>query len=158
MPRDTMRLRFLWVGKTRTAPLRDLADEYLERLGRFVKCEVVELPAKNLGDERAGIEDEARRIIGALHPDSFVVLMDTKGSELSSEQLAGRFEQWQVGGIKLVEFVVGGTNGVSVRLEQRADLRWSLSRLTLTHEMARVVLIEQLYRAHTIIKGLPYHK
>jgi 23S rRNA (pseudouridine1915-N3)-methyltransferase len=80
------------------------------------------------------------------------------GVEWTSQQLAEQVKTWEVRGIKEVAFVIGGPHGLSQELVARADRRWSLSRLTLTHEMARVLMFEQLYRAYTIINGLPYQK
>lgn len=153
-----MRVRLIWIGKTRDAHLRALVDEYLKRLERFTRCEVSELKESAGRTGRAGIEDEGRRIKGALHSDAVTVLLDVEGREWSSPQLAAEVEKWQVGGTKEVAFIIGGAEGVSGEVAARADLRWSLSRLTLTHEMARVLLVEQLYRAYTIIHGLPYQK
>lgn len=153
-----MHLRLIWVGKTKNEHLRALARDYLGRLRRFVRSEVTELRESAARTEREGIEDEGKRIIGALHRDAFVVLLDVEGREWSSIELAGEIEKWQMGGKKEVAFVIGGHNGVSKEVAERASLRWSLTRLTLTHEMARVVLAEQLYRAYTIIHGMPYQK
>ena len=153
-----MRLRLIWVGKTKNEHLRALIDDYLGRLRRFVRPEVTELRESSARTEREGIEDEGRRIIGALHRDAFVVLLDVEGREWSSTQLASEVEKWQIAGKREVAFVIGGHHGVSQEVAGRANFRWSLSRLTLTHEMARVVLTEQLYRAYTIIHGLPYQK
>jgi 23S rRNA (pseudouridine1915-N3)-methyltransferase len=154
-----MRLRLVWVGKTRSEHLRALVGEYLERLGRFVKYEVAEVRESAAGDERACIEEEGKRIQGALPPDGLVVLLDVGGTKSwSSEGLAAQIEEWQSRSLKEVAFVVGGHLGVSEEVRRRAHVRWSLSPLTLTHEMARVLLAEQLYRAFTIIRGLPYQK
>jgi 23S rRNA (pseudouridine1915-N3)-methyltransferase len=153
-----MHLRLIWVGKTKNEHLRALVEDYLGRLRRFVRTEVAELRESAARTEREGIEDEGRRIIGALHRDAFVVLLDVEGREWSSNELAGEVEKWQIDGKREVAFIIGGHNGVSKEVRERANLRWSLSRLTLTHEMARVVLAEQLYRAYTIIHGLPYQK
>ena len=153
-----MRVRVIWVGKTRDAHLRALLDEYLKRLGRFTRVEVKELRESAARTERQGIEDEGRRIISALRPESLAVLLDVEGRQWSSPELAAEIERWQTGGTKEVAFIIGGPNGTSAEVERRAALRWSLSRLTLTHEMARVVLLEQVYRAYTIIQGLPYQK
>jgi 23S rRNA (pseudouridine1915-N3)-methyltransferase len=138
--------------------MRALVDGYLKRLGHFARCEVTELRESAARDARSGIEDEGKRIIGALHSDALNVLLDVEGREWSSPQLAAEVEKWQNSGRKEVAFVIGGPDGVAAEVAARADLRWSLSRLTLTHEMARVVLVEQLYRAYTIIHGLPYQK
>jgi 23S rRNA (pseudouridine1915-N3)-methyltransferase len=154
-----MRLRLVWVGKTRNEHLRALAGEYLKRLERFVRCEVVELRESAAADERACIEEESRRILGALSADALVVLLDVEGRERwSSHGLAAQVEAWQTRSVREVTFVVGGHLGVSGEVEKRADVRWSLSPLTLTHEMVRMILVEQLYRAFTIIRGLPYQK
>jgi 23S rRNA (pseudouridine1915-N3)-methyltransferase len=153
-----MIFRLVWVGKTKNEHLRALAEDYLVRLRRFVRCEVTELRESGARTEREGIEDEGRRIIGALHRDALVVLLDVEGREWSSHELAAAVEKWQNMGAKEVAFVIGGHNGVSEEVVGRAQTRWSLSQLTLTHEMARVVLAEQLYRAYTIVHGLPYQK
>lgn len=153
-----MRVRLIWVGKTKNEHLRALVDDYLGRLRRFTACEVTELRESAARKASEGIEDEGKRIISALHPNALVTLLDVEGREWDSPELASEIEKWQVDGRREVAFVIGGHNGVSKTLATRADLRWSLSRLTLTHEMARVVLTEQLYRAYTIIHRLPYHK
>ena len=152
-----MRLRIIWTGKTRDARLRALVDDYAERLGHFVRWEVTELREVGRAD-KTGIDKETRRISDALRPGSVTVLLDPDGAEWTSQQLAAQVQSWEGSGIKEVAFIIGGPNGVAGDLKTRADKRWSLSRLTLTHEMARVLLFEQLYRAYTIIHGLPYQK
>ena len=153
-----MRVRFVWVGKTRNEHLRALVEDYLKRLKRFARCEVLEVRESAARTKDAGIEEEGRRILGGLHPDALLVLLDVEGREWGSRELAAQVERWQVGGTKEVAFVIGGHNGVSEEVRERAGVRWSLSKLTLTHEMARVVLVEQVYRAYTITHGLPYQK
>lgn len=153
-----MRLRVIWTGKTRDAHLRALADDYLSRLSRFVKCEIAEFGESRSGDKKVDIARDSRRISDGLHEGAVNVLLDPAGSEWTSQHLAEEMQRWQDGGTKEVAFVIGGPNGVSAELAARMSKRLSLSRLTLTHEMARVVLIEQLYRAYTIIHGLPYQK
>lgn len=156
-----MRFRFIWVGKTRNEHLRALIEDYLQRLGRFVKYDIVELRESGAGnvDARVCLEEESKRIMGALASDAVTVLLDVEGQKhWSSTELAGEVEQWQASGVKEVAFLLGGHLGVAPEVKRRADVRWSLSRLTLTHEMARVVLIEQLYRAYTIMRGMPYQK
>ncbi|MBA3247829.1 MAG: 23S rRNA (pseudouridine(1915)-N(3))-methyltransferase RlmH [Pyrinomonadaceae bacterium] len=154
-----MRLRLIWVGKTRNEQLRALVDEYLQRLGRFVRYEVTELRESEAGNERAVLEEEGARIIGALRADALTALLDVEGRrQWSSPELAAQIEDWQARGVREVAFVIGGHLGVAQAVKERANVRWSLSQLTLTHEMSRVVLAEQLYRAFTIIRGLPYQK
>ena len=152
-----MRFRIIWTGKTRDARLRALIDDYSERLSHFVRCEVTEL--RELGrTDKTGIDKETRRISDALRPGSITVLLDADGTEWTSQQLAAQVKSWEGSGIKEVAFVLGGPNGFADEFKSRVDKRWSLSRLTLTHEMARVLLFEQLYRAYTIVHGLPYQK
>jgi len=152
-----MRLRIIWMGKTRDARLRALVDDYAERLAHFVRCEVTELRELGRAD-RTGIDKETKRISDRLRPGAVTVLLDPDGAEWTSQQLANQVRSWEGSGIKEVAFVIGGPNGLGDDFKTRADKRWSLSRLTLTHEMARVLLFEQLYRAYTIIHGLPYQK
>ena len=152
-----MRVRIIWTGKTRDARLRALVDDYAERLSHFVRCEVTEL--RELGrTDKSGIDKETKRISDALRPGAVTVLLDPEGVEWTSQELAAQVRNWEGSGIKEVAFVIGGPNGLASDFKARADKRWSLSRLTLTHEMARVLLFEQLYRAYTIIHGLPYQK
>ena len=153
-----MRLRVIWTGKTRDPNLRALADGYLKRLSHFVRCEVTELRESAKAESKTGIDKDSKRISDALQSAAVVVLLDADGTEWTSQQLAAEFQRWENSGTKEVAFIVGGPRGVSEELAARADKRWSLSRLTLTHEMARVLLLEQLYRAYTITHGLPYQK
>ena len=152
-----MRLRIIWTGKTRDARLRALIEDYSGRLGHFARCEVTEL--RELGrTDKPGIDKESKRISDALRPGSLTVLVDPEGTEWTSQELAAQVRSWEGKGIKEVAFVIGGPNGLADDFKSRADKRWSLSRLTLTHEMARLLMAEQLYRAFTIIRGLPYQK
>ena len=152
-----MRVRIVWTGKTRDARLRALVDDYAERLSHFVRCEVTEL--RELGrSDKSGIDKETKRISDALRAASVTVLLDPEGTEWTSQQLAAQVQSWEGSGVKEVAFVIGGPSGLGGDLKSRADKLWCLSRLTLTHEMARVLLFEQLYRAYTIIHGLPYQK
>ena len=150
-----MKFKFVWVGRTRDANWKALQEEYLKRLSHFVKFEIVEVKDAQ-GTACADIE--GNDLLAKLNQNSFVALLDVKGRQFSSHELAGEIEKWQNRGHKEIAFVVGGANGVSREVAERADVKVSLSFLTFTHETARVVLIEQLYRAFTIIKGFPYQK
>jgi 23S rRNA (pseudouridine1915-N3)-methyltransferase len=140
------------------AHLRALIDDYLERVSHFARCEISEFRETSGSEKKMGIDKDSKRISDGLREGAVNVLLDPHGVEWSSEQLAKEIERWQDSGTKEVTFIVGGPSGVSAALAARASKRWSLSRLTLTHEMTRVVLLEQLYRAYTIIHGLPYQK
>ena len=152
-----MRIRFIWPGKTKDEHLRALVAEYLKRLTRSVRCEVIETRATT-GADPASVEKESRRILDAIPAGSMTLLLDVKGREWSSQELADEVRRWENDSVKEVAIVIGGPEGVSSEVAARAQKRWRLSRLTLTHEMARVVAVEQLYRAYTINRGLPYQK
>jgi 23S rRNA (pseudouridine1915-N3)-methyltransferase len=145
----------VWVGKTRDKNYKALQDDYLRRLSHFVKCEIVELRDGPSAD-RKNAEGEA--ILAKIDRTSHVCLLDVTGKQASSHGLAEKVEVWQSSAVKDIVFVIGGSDGVSEAVAERADNVLSLSILTFTHEMARVILLEQLYRAFTIIKGYPYQK
>ena len=146
-----MRFRFIWVGKTKDKNWRALQEEYAARLAHFVKFQIVEIKDANK-------ETEGKLISEKLNQSHFVCILDVKGRSISSHDLAAKLENWQNRGLKEVTFVIGGAEGVASEVVERADDSLSLSFLTFTHEMARVVMLEQLYRAFTIIKGFPYQK
>lgn len=150
-----MKFRFVWIGKTRNKNYLALQDEYLQRLSHFVKCETVEIRDSAPHD---GKEIEGKRILEKLNQTPFVCLLDVTGRGLSSLELANEIEKWQNAGTKEVSFVIGGADGIAREVATSADAVLSLSFLTFTHEMARVVMLEQLYRAFTIVKGFPYQK
>ena len=152
-----MRVRFIWPGKTKDEHLRALVAEYLKRLTRFVRCEVIET-REGAGADPAGVKKESQRILEAIPAGSVALLLDVKGLEWNSQELADEVRRWENDSIKEVAVVIGGPLGVSAEVAARARKRWRLSRLTLTHEMARVMAVEQLYRAYTINRGLPYQK
>lgn len=150
-----MKFRFVWIGKTKDKNWRALQDEYLQRLSHFIKFDIAEIRESERHETK---ETEGKRILENLNQSSFVCLLDVKGNEISSHQLAEKIENWQNRSVKEVAFVICGQDGASSEVVEKADYSLSLSRLTLTHEMARIVLIEQLYRAYTIIRGFPYQK
>jgi 23S rRNA (pseudouridine1915-N3)-methyltransferase len=150
-----MRFRFVWIGKTRDKNWRALQEDYLERLSHFARLDTAEI--KESAPNKSN-EHEGKRILNALNAGSYVVLLDVAGRQISSHQLAKELENWQNRGLKEVVFIIGGQDGVSRQVGERADFSLSLSGLTFTHEEARVILLEQLYRAFTIINGYPYQK
>lgn len=150
-----MRFRFVWVGKTKDRNWLALQDEYLQRLSHFIRCEIVEVRDGNQPNIK---ETECKRILEKLNPTSFVCLMDVTGRGLASVDLAREVERWQNAAHKEIVFVIGGADGVASDVARRADDVLSLSFMTFTHEMARVVMLEQLYRALTIVKGFPYQR
>lgn len=150
-----MKFRFVWIGKTKDKNWKALQEDYLKRLSHFVKCEVVEIRDSA---KHESSEIEGKRILEMLNPKSFAVLLDISGKTLSSHDLSAKIETWQNSAIKEVSFIIGGYDGASEAIRERADYLLSLSFLTFTHEMARVILLEQLYRGYSILKGFPYQK
>ncbi len=150
-----MKFRFIWVGRTRDKNWLALQERYLDRLSHFVRTEIVEVRD---GSDPSAKAIEGKRIIEKLNQTPLVCLLDVTGKTFSSQKLASIIEDWQNRGSSEVTFVIGGADGVSDQVAERAGLVLSLSFLTFTHEMARVVLLEQLYRAYTIINRFPYQK
>jgi 23S rRNA (pseudouridine1915-N3)-methyltransferase len=154
-----MRLRFVWVGKTKSGAVKELVDDYLARVRRFARVEVSELRDPDVGaDARRALEKEGQDILSQVGPDPYVVLLDERGRELNSAGLADLIGGHRARGTKQITFVLGGHRGVSDAVKGRADFALALSRMTLTHEFARALLVEQVYRAWTILHGLPYQK
>lgn len=153
-----MRLHFVWIGKTKNRHVAALVNDYLGRIERFAPYEVSELKESPTDDARRLIATEGAKLLASVERDDFVVLLDEAGREMTSRELADFIGARQQARVKRLGLMIGGFAGVSEEVKRRADLRFALSRLTLTHELARVVLTEQLYRALTLIAGLPYHK
>ncbi len=150
-----MKFRFIWIGKTKDRNWKALQEEYLKRLSHFVRCEVAEIRDSA---KHESAEIEGKRILEVLNPKTFAVLLDVSGKPISSHELSGKIEHWQNSAMKEVSFIIGGFEGASPDIRERADYLLSLSFLTFTHEMARVILLEQLYRGYSILKGFPYQK
>ena len=152
-----MRVSLVAVGRLRPA-LREVCDDYLRRLGRIVTVSEREVrEAGRATTERLQRDAEGKRLLDAVAPGSQVILLDLGGTAWSSEQLAAQLDAWRLDGRERT-FVLGGAAGGSTALRARAAITWSLGPLTLPHELARVVVVEQLYRASTILRGEPYHK
>jgi 23S rRNA (pseudouridine1915-N3)-methyltransferase len=155
-----MKLCFLWVGKTRSAPIRSLLDDYLGRLSKFAPVAITavrEGTTSNAGWTRT-VQTEGEHLLARIKPDDLVVVLDSGGRQMTSGELANYIDARMQAGVKQITFVVGGHAGVHSSVKQRADLELSLGPMTLTHEMARVLLAEQVYRAFTIIRNLPYQR
>ena len=143
-----MRLKITWVGKTKEAAIQSLSAEYLKRLQRYIPTE-----AHEASSEAAllKLSDKAARTAPVL------VLLDSKGKQLTSEELAGLLREHQDRGTQELIFAIGPADGWGDLARKRANSILSLGRITLPHELARVVLLEQLYRGFTILAGHPYH-
>ena len=156
-----MRLRCLWIGGTKNPDWARLEAEYTQRILRFVPITVASVHEARKVDprKRAGqMNLEARLLEKKIPLRCFLVTLDEKGEEFTSEGFAGYLENLMNRGVSEIVFLGGGHSGMPEQLVDRADLCLSLSKLTLPHELARVVLLEQIYRSFSIIRGLPYHR
>jgi len=155
-----MRLEFLFLGKTREAYLAAGIDDYRRRLANYAEVEVRVLkeirPASK--PEAQVRQEEGQALLAHLPPKALIVALDPGGRSLSSEELAGQLGVWQDGGRRQLIFLVGGALGLAPEILARAEFKLSLSRMTFTHEMARLLILEQLYRAFSIRAGSGYHK
>ncbi len=140
----------LTIGKPKLAYARAGVDEYLSRMGPWggVKWETL----------KAGTREQESTTLLARSEGLLRVVLDERGTAVTSRALAKRISEWELRGVKGVAFLIGGADGHTDELRQRADWLWSLTSLTLQHELALVVLTEQLYRARSILAGLPYHR
>ena len=146
-----MRLRVLWVGKTKNPNIAKLCADYASRIEHFLPLNIVEVK-----EPKGGMRAEAEKILAALGDSDRVVVLDAKGKAFTSEQLAKFLQQHMTSDPRRLTFVIGGYEGLADSVKSRADLQWSLSSLTFTHDLTRVVLLEQLYRSLSIIKNHPY--
>ena len=156
-----MKLHLIFVGKTREPYLRDGIEDFLKRLRRYVRVEVKVVRAERITKEDQAervVELESERAAAAVPRDSHLVVLDQRGKQVSSDGLARWWEKLEREGCRKLSFAVGGTLGFSEELRGQAQTLLSISKMTFTHEMSRLILLEQLYRAHTIIRGEKYHK
>ena len=145
-----MKVRIVWLGKTKDANLSRLIADYASRIEHFLKLEIVEL--KDLRRP----EDESDRILASLDTSDRVIALDPRGKTWSSGEFAGFIGKHMREDPRRLTFVIGGPNGLSDSIKKRADVMWSLSPLTFTHDLTRVLILEQIYRAFSIIHNHPY--
>jgi 23S rRNA (pseudouridine1915-N3)-methyltransferase len=159
-----MQIRVVAVGKIKEKFLQEGIAEYEKRLRPYVKLQVVELaeekrPASaSLATESAAMEKEGERILAAIPDGSFVIALDMTGQGWSSRELAASFGERELSGQNQLAFIIGGDLGLSPTVLARSNLQLSLSKMTFPHPMARLLLLEQVYRAFRILRGEPYHK
>lgn len=144
-----MRLQIAWIGRTKSAPIQSLTAEYMKRLAHFAACDAHELASE------AALPKLLEKSSGRTQP--VLVLLDSRGQQLTSEEIANFLEYHQSHDTQELLFAVGPADGWSDELRAHAKTVLSFGKITLPHELARVVLLEQLYRGFTILKGHPYH-
>lgn len=155
-----MHIRLIAVGDKQPSWVDTAFETYTHRLPRQWKFRLDAIPSAHRSKSSkptAAKDAEGDKVLGIIRSDDFVVLLDERGKALSSRELGEKLTQWQSAGRDLC-FLIGGPDGVSDNCAARADFRWSLSRMTLPHGLARVMFGEQLYRAWTLTQGHPYHR
>ena len=159
-----MKIKIVTVGKLKEKYLKDGIAEYSKRLSRFANLEMIELADEKTPDRASDSENqkilelEGTRILSKIGDRDFVIVLAIEGKSLSSEEFSKQLEQAPINGFSTLTFIIGGSLGLSPQVKKRANLSISFGRLTLPHQLMRLVLVEQIYRAFTIQQGSPYHK
>lgn len=159
-----MKITVIAVGKIKEKFYRDAVSEYEKRLGRYCKPEIIQVEDERTPDRASANltelvkKKEAERILKYLKEDAFVVVLDIRGKAYNSEEFADQIESLAIRGVSHIQFVIGGSLGLHEEVCKKADLTVSFSKMTFPHQLMRVILLEQIYRAYRIISGEPYHK
>ena len=146
-----MKITLVTVGKLKEKFLVDGVNEYLKRIKNFCKIEIREVA------ECRTVEDEGKKLLAQIPRESFLIVLDVAGVEISSEELAKKISALTLRGGVSITFLIGGAFGLSDEVRRAADFRLSLSRMTFTHQLARLIVVEQIYRAFKINRNEPYH-
>ncbi|WP_110928783.1 23S rRNA (pseudouridine(1915)-N(3))-methyltransferase RlmH [Bacillus massiliglaciei] len=159
-----MNITIVTVGKLKEKYLKQGIEEYLKRLSAYAKVEIIELPDEKAPETLSDVEmiqikdKEGERILSKISPDAHVIALAIEGKLKSSEELAGTIDKLATYGKSKIAFIIGGSLGLSQEVMQRADEALSFSRMTFPHQLMRLILVEQIYRAFRINRGEPYHK
>ena len=159
-----MKIKVITVGKLKEKYLKDGIAEYSKRISRFAKLEMIELADEKTPDRASESENqkileiEGQKILSKVGDRDFVIVLAIEGKTLSSEEFSKRLEEASIKGFSTLTFIIGGSLGLAQDVKNRANLSVSFGRLTLPHQLMRLVLVEQIYRAFTIQQGSPYHK
>lgn len=145
------------VGKLKEKSLKDLESEYSKRLTRYAKINIIELKDSKDNDINLAIKQESKLILDKIDDKSFVILLDIKGKMLSSDDLSKKINKITQTNAKIT-FIVGGSNGVSMDVKNKANMLLSFSPMTFPHQLFRIMLLEQIYRSLAILNNSPYHK
>jgi len=156
-----MNIKIIAVGKIREKYIKIGIDEFVKRIQPYSSLQIIEISSENIySDSNIDkiLDIEAEKILKHVGENSFFIAMDIKGKQLSSEDFAAKIKDISLSGINQVVFAIGGAEGLSEKVKNRADFALSLSSMTFVHQMARFFLLEQIYRAFKIINNEPYHK
>ena len=156
-----MNIKIIATGKIKEKFLKDGIDEFLKRLRSYASIEIVELSPVEIKDEHLiskALDEEAEKILAHIKQQSYVITLEIQGKMLSSEEFAAKINELSNDGIGEIIFVIGSSCGLSPKISARANFKLSMSKMTFLHQFARLLLVEQIYRAFKILKGETYHK
>lgn len=159
-----MKISICAVGKVKEAFFRAAIAEYEKRLSRYAKLEILEVPDEKTPDKASEAEEEqiktkeGERLLKLIKDDAFVIVLDIGGKQLDSVQLSKKLDTLGISGVSHIQFVIGGSLGLSDAVLKKADFKLSFSPMTFPHQLMRVILLEQIYRSYRIINNEPYHK
>ena len=156
-----MKIKIIALGKIKEKFLKDGIDEFMKRLSPYATVEIIELSPVEIRDEnltQKALEQEGERILANIKPNSYVITLEILGKQLSSEDFAEKINEITNNGISELVFIIGSSCGISPIVSQRADFKLSFSKMTFLHQFARLILVEQIYRAFKILKNETYHK
>lgn len=156
-----MKIKIIALGKIKEKFLKEGVDEFLKRLTPYTSIKIIELLPIEIKDEnliQKTLEQEGGKILAQIKPDSYVITLEIDGANFSSEKFAQKLEEISNQGVNEMVFVIGSSHGLCSKVSSRADLKLSLSKMTFLHQFARLILVEQIYRAFKIQKGETYHK
>lgn len=155
-----MKIKIIAIGKIKEKFLKDGIDEFAKRLTPYTTFEIVELSPVEIKDNQIekALQEEGEKILANIKPDSYVITMEIMGKQLSSEEFAEKINEITMSGVNELVFVIGSSCGISPIVSQRANFKLSISKMTFLHQFARLLLVEQIYRAFKILKGETYHK
>ena len=156
-----MKIKIIALGKIKENFLKEGIDEFMKRLAPYASIEIIELSPIEIKDENLTekvLEQEGEKILNLIKDESYVITLEIAGKQLSSEEFAQKINEVAISGVTEVVFVIGSSCGLSKKVSQRADFKISLSKMTFLHQFARLILVEQIYRAFKILKNEKYHK
>lgn len=156
-----MQIKIVVVGKLKEKSYQEISDEFTKRIRPYCSLKIIEIQAENLktvSSDKIAREREAQRILPQISDDAFVITMEIEGKQLSSGELAQKVREISNSGVSEMVFIIGGATGLDESIKARSDFALSFSKMTFTHQFARPMLQEQLYRAFKIINNEPYHK
>ena len=156
-----MKIKIVALGKIKEKFLKDGIDEFMKRLRPYIPVEIIELQPVEIKDGNMvskALDEEAEKILAQVKKESYIITLEINGKQLSSEDFAEKIDEISKSGVSELIFIIGSSCGLSQEVSKRADYKLSISKMTFLHQFARLLLVEQIYRAFKILKNETYHK